>query len=227
MKTNHSYLLAIALSILLSFTNNDSCSAQTTLIANNATWKYLNNGSDQGTTWRENSFIDTSWHSGPAELGFGDSPTTKIISGKIGYYFRKSLNIRNPAIYFGYVLKIRRDDGIVVYVNNVEVYRNNMPAGTIKYNTPASSTCADDGNTTFTANLPTSFFIAGNNIIAVGVHNVSTTSSDVTFVLQLSGNPPPCSTPDNNLSGGDSITYNAARIYWSPVSCVQSYNLRY
>ena len=227
MKTNHSYFLAIAFNLFLIYINNLTCSAQTTLIANNATWKYLNNGSDQGTNWRINTFVDSSWPSGAAELGFGDSPTTNIISGKMGYYFRKSLTISNPAIYFGYVLKIRRDDGIVVYVNNTEVYRNNMPVGTISYNTPASSTCSDDGNTTYTVNLPASFFISGNNIIAAEVHNVSTTSSDVTFVLQLIGNPPPCSTPDINLSGGDSITYNAARIYWLPVSGVQSYNLRY
>ena len=227
MRTKHSYLLAISLSILLSVINTISCSAQTTLIANNATWKYLDNGSNQGTNWRINSFVDSSWRSGAAELGFGDSPTTNIISGKTGYYFRKSLTIINPAIYSGFVLKIRRDDGIVVYVNNIEVYRNNLPTGTINYNTKASTSCADDGNTTYTVNLPTSFFIAGNNIIAAEVHNISTTSSDVTFVLQLIGNPPPCSTPDINLSGGDSISFNAARIYWSPVSGVQSYNLRY
>ena len=212
---------------MLSFIKTFSCSAQTTLIATNATWKYLDNGSNQGTNWRLNSFVDSSWRSGAAELGFGDSPTTNIISGKTGYYFRKNLTIINPALYSGFVLKIRRDDGIVVYVNNTEVYRNNMPAGAISYNTKASSTCSDDGNTTYTVNFPISYFIAGNNVIAAEVHNVTATSSDVTFVLQLIGNPPPCSTPDINLSGGDSISFNAARIYWPPVSGVQSYKLRY
>lgn len=227
LKSNHSYLLAISLSVLLSFINTISCSAQTTLIASNATWKYLDNGSNQGTTWRTNNFNDSLWPSGSAELGFGDFPTTQIAIGKIGYYFRKIIPLSNPAIYSGYVLKIRRDDGIVVYINNTEVYRNNMPSGSISYNTKASTGCADDGNTTFTVNLPSSFFVTGNNVVAAEVHNSATTSSDITFVLQLLGNPPVCSTPNLKLSGSDSIKTNSARIYWASVTGVSSYNLKY
>ncbi len=220
-------MLASTLALMLILFYAYESNAQTTLIATNASWKYLANGSNQGTAWRGLSFVDTSWPSGAAELGFGDSPTTKITSGKINYYFRKSISISNPAIYSGYVLKIRRDDGIVVYVNGVEVYRNNMPSGTINYNTPASSNCSDDGSSTYTVNLPVSYFIPGNNVVAAEVHNSSASSSDITFVLQLIGNPLPCLTPNMSLAGADSIKMSSARIYWTPVSGAVSYNLKY
>ncbi len=227
MKTNPNYLIVKTLCLFLFFICTINCTSQTTLIASNATWKYLDNGSNQGINWRTNNFNDSLWPSGAAELGFGDFPTTQIASGKIGYYFRKIISLSNPVLYSGYVLKIRRDDGIVVYINNTEVYRNNLPAGTISYNTKASAGCTDDGNTTYTVNLPTSFFVTGNNIVAAEIHNATTTSSDITFVLQLLGNPPACSTPNTNLSGADSIKTNSARIFWTSLSGVNSYNLKY
>ena len=44
----------------------------TTLVPPGANWKYLDNGSNQGTAWRSLSFDDSSWASGPAQLGYGD-----------------------------------------------------------------------------------------------------------------------------------------------------------
>ena len=49
-------------------------SAQTVLVPENATWKYLDNGSNQGTAWKETAFVDTSWASGQA--GMGERPVT-------------------------------------------------------------------------------------------------------------------------------------------------------
>src|SRR6185295_1874260 len=44
----------------------------TPLVPKGALWKYLDNGSDQGTAWRAPAFNDSTWASGPAQLGFGD-----------------------------------------------------------------------------------------------------------------------------------------------------------
>src|SRR5437868_4388295 len=118
---------------------------QTTIIASNATWKYKSDGSNQGTTWRTTTFSDAAWSSGAAELGYGDAPTTTLTAGKITYYFRNSVSITNPSQYGSFTLKVRRDDGIVVYVNNTEVYRSNMPTGTIAYDTKATASASDDG----------------------------------------------------------------------------------
>ena len=51
-----------------------------TLIPVGATWKYLDNGTNQGTAWTATSFNDATWASGPAELGYGDGDEATIVS---------------------------------------------------------------------------------------------------------------------------------------------------
>lgn len=53
--------------------------SQTVLVNQGAAWKYLDNGSDQGTAWTQTSFNDASWASGNAELGYGDGDETTTV----------------------------------------------------------------------------------------------------------------------------------------------------
>lgn len=164
----------------------------TSFIAEGATWKYLDNGSDQGTSWIAPAFNDSSWASGPAQLGYGDDGEVTTISyggnsanKHITYYFRHSFNVASPAAWTNLLLSVRRDDGIIVYLNGTEVYRNNMPAGAVTYTTPASDTASDDGDDWLSANVSNSLLVAGANVIAAEVHQESPGSSDVTFALKL------------------------------------------
>src|SRR5580765_637422 len=52
-----------------------------TLISTGAVWKYLDNGSNQGTAWRGIDFDDSAWTNGPAQLGFGDGDEAHVING--------------------------------------------------------------------------------------------------------------------------------------------------
>ena len=49
------------------------------LIPLGAAWKYLDNGSDPGKTWRDASFDDSKWASGPAQLGYGDGDEATVV----------------------------------------------------------------------------------------------------------------------------------------------------
>ena len=220
---NYFLHITIGFPLLISLTFLSAKSlAQTTIFGVTSSWKYLDDGSNQGTNWRNSTFSDATWKTGNSELGCGDSPVTIMAAYKIGYYFRKTISISNPTQFSNFTMKVRRDDGIVVYVNNVEVYRNNMPSGTIAYNTKASSTCSDDGSTIFTTN--------GNNLIAVEVHNRSTSSSDITFEMQLIGNPAQttsCETPNVNLFGTRNATSSSMEVFWSPIIGASSYNVAY
>src|SRR3954468_20250191 len=62
--------------LLISF----SLSAQVKLIPYGSMWKYLDNGSNQGTAWKNISFNDTTWSSGLAELGYGDGDETTVVN---------------------------------------------------------------------------------------------------------------------------------------------------
>src|SRR5687767_4261458 len=96
-------------------------SAQQTIIPFNDNWKYLDNGSNQGTAWRSPSFNDESWKTGAGKLGYG----AENINTVVGYgpvpskkyittYFRKSFTLSNPAAFAQYTALIRRDDGLIV-----------------------------------------------------------------------------------------------------------------
>ena len=125
--------------------------AQTYFINYGSTWKYLDNGSNQGTTWRNTSFNDASWASGPAQLGYGDGDEATVVSyGSnankkfITTYFRKTITIADASTFSSFILNVKRDDGAVVFINGTERFRTNMPNGTISYTTKASTDAADD-----------------------------------------------------------------------------------
>jgi alkaline phosphatase D len=167
--------------------------ADEVLIPAGATWKYLDNGSNQGTGWRSISFDDGAWASGRSQLGYGDGDEATVIGGGpsskryVTTYFRKSFSITNAEAFKGYALQVKRDDGVVVYVNGTEVWRNNLPMGTIAYNTYAQAAASDDGSTFQTVNLESGVCKTGSNVVAVEIHQSSATSSDVSFDLQLTG----------------------------------------
>jgi hypothetical protein len=169
--------------------------ATTTLVAPNASWRYLANGSDQGTAWRATAFDDTSWPSGNAILGYGQGNETTVVgygpdpaNKYVTTYFRRTFSVSDPSTIGALTLSLRRDDGAVVYLNGVEAYRSNMPSGTITSQTLALE-ATDDGNQTFTATISPSLLRAGANTIAVEVHQATRSSSDLTLQASLVARP--------------------------------------
>ncbi|RIK84024.1 MAG: hypothetical protein DCC68_02405 [Planctomycetota bacterium] len=166
-----------------------------TLIPFGATWRYLADGTNQGTAWSAPGFADGGWASGPAQLGYGDGDEATVINcgpsapqcnqnNFITTYFRHSFNVANPSQYSSLTLRFRRDDGIAIYINGTEVARNNLAAGATF--DQGASNATDDGNSIFdVVNIPVSLLSAGNNVIAAEVHQQSGSSSDVTFDLSL------------------------------------------
>ena len=164
------------------------------LISSGASWKYLDDGSDQGTAWQEVSYDDFGWSLGASELGYGDGNEATVVSfgpnildKYITTYFRKSIEINNYADILGFNLRLLRDDGAVVYVNGTEVKRSNMPGGTITNTTEASSNVILTAESVFEeVALNPAFFSPGTNLVAVEVHQSSPTSADLSFDLELS-----------------------------------------
>jgi len=76
----------------------------------------------------------------------------------------------------------------VVYLNGQEVLRDNMPAGTIDYQTPASSTVGGAAESTyFPFPLSPSLLVTGTNVVAVELHQWALDSSDLSFAARLEG----------------------------------------
>ncbi len=164
------------------------------------TWKYLDNGTDQGTGWTGAAFNDAAWASGAGELGYGDGDEATVLSfgsnANAKYattYFRKSINLPNPALYSTYTFKVKRDDGMIFYLNGAEIYRSNIsPAtGPIAYNAYTGTTLAVDGANELDSivNIPAAMFLTGANQLAVEIHQQANNSSDISWRCRMLGNP--------------------------------------
>ncbi len=158
-----------------------------------AVWKYLDNGSDQSTQWRARIFDDTAWAAGPAKLGYGNSPATTVGWGPVNNnryittYFRHAFNVADPSVYHSLLLKILIDDGAVVYLNGSEIARYNMPTGDIGYRTPAALPLSGAPTVYNPYYVPSSSLVAGENVLAVEVHQGVVTSVDLDMDLSLVG----------------------------------------
>ena len=167
-------------------------STNVTLVASGSVWKYLDNGTDQGTAWRQVEFNDSAWASGPAQLGYGDGDEATVVSfgpdpnnKYITTYFRRAFNVLNAASFSEIRGNLLQDDGTVLYLNGVEVLRNNLPGGPISYNTLASAVSVENQLVPFAASG--NFLREGLNIVAVEMHQNSPASSDISFDLELIG----------------------------------------
>jgi hypothetical protein len=119
-------------------------------------------------------------------IGYGPSTTSRYITS----YFRRMFSVANPSQYGSLTLQVRRDDGAVVYLNGVEVARSNMPAGNVSYTTKASTTVDGVNETTFFSyTIPVNLLAAGNNVLAVEVHQRAANSTDLGFDLRLVADP--------------------------------------
>lgn len=168
---------------------------------------------------------------GPGKYGYNSGQTTCLPNGQLplcapvggnkytAYYFRKTVNftaVELSTAFSSIQLNLLRNDGIVVYVNGVERIRNNMPGGAINYGTLASSNIAPGAAEAVSYNLSPSFFVAGNNTIAVEVHLRNVTSNDMSFDMQVVGTNDNgtfnSSTADLNLPSCSNVLF--AGLYW-------------
>ena len=162
------------------------------MINANDTWKYYDQGQQEGTDWQLGSYDDDSWASGDAPFGYKMSGVKTTVSygndAQNKYpttYFRKKITLRGaPTSSDTFTLKYQVDDGFIIWINGKDAGRVNMPDGNVGFNT-FSTTYAGDTPMTGTITLPPSLFKRGINIIAIEVHNNSATSSDLFFTCEL------------------------------------------
>jgi hypothetical protein len=81
-------------------------------------------------------------------------------------------------------------DGAVVYLNGVEVYRVNLPGGTVAFDTPALTNVTLPDFVGWVS-VPTSSLVAGSNVLAVEVHQAAGSPDGAFFGAQLLSTPMP------------------------------------
>jgi hypothetical protein len=179
-----------------------------TFVPAGASWKYLDNGTNQGSAWRESGFDDSLWSAGSSQLGYGEGDESTVVSYGpnasskfITTYFRHRFEVADPSIAPSLSLELLRDDGAIVYLNGVELLRTNLPAApaVVSHQTLANTAIAGASEGTWLqVEIHPCLLELGSNVIAVEVHQSSPTSSDLSFDLSLrpiAGSRPACLDP--------------------------------
>jgi len=164
--------------------------------------------------WRETDYDDSGWTSGPAQLGYGDGDeNTEVGFGPndkkkyITTWFRHAFEVVDPTVYKEMNVSLLRDDAAVVYLNGIEIVRENLPSGTIDKSTLSTATVGGaEEDTFFDFSISPAELVAGKNVIAVEIHQRNKTSSDISFDLALQAEGSVPGTPIQMTN----ITHNSA-----------------
>ncbi|MFZ0826349.1 MAG: GDSL-type esterase/lipase family protein [Verrucomicrobiia bacterium] len=184
-----------------------------TLIHGGEAWKYSDTGQDLGTNWSQPNYDDSGWASGPARLGYGDPTVFTTVSygpdplnRYITTYYRHWFVVPDDVAFTNLNFRLSRVDGAVVWLNGLEAFRTNMPAGLITNLTLAPKlTSGEAAYIFYQTNLSASGLAPGTNLVAVEVHLRIGTRIICGMDLELLGAgfvlPPPLLTI--GLSGGN------------------------
>ena len=168
---------------------------------NGTTWRYLKDGSDQGTAWTARTFNDSGspWASGQGLLGYETTPAVypypfnTTFAGYdplvLTYYFRAHFTLAASDFvpFMTMVATNFADDGAVVFLNGTEVARIRVPAG--QNSTTLSPGPAAEGQYEVNS-IATNALLVGDNVIAVEVHQANNASSDIVHGMSLFANYP-------------------------------------
>lgn len=163
-----------------------------TYIDYGSVWRYHDKAVDLGTGWKEPFYSDSSWPQGPGLLGFETAAlpgpgiqTPMADHDQITYYLRTSFTYNGPisgvTIHIDQIL----DDGAIYYLNGREIGRSGMPQGAVLFSTTAERTVGDAVEELSVITTDGSALLPGLNVLAVEVHQINATSSDVVFGARL------------------------------------------
>lgn len=158
------------------------------VVAAGDTWKYFPGTAEPPATWINPEFNTASWASGPGGIGYGDGDDGTSISNVPSVFLRSSFNIIDTSNVSLVILSIDYDDAFVAYLNGQEIARANI--GTVGIRPPYNAySNVDHEARLYQGGVPETFVIPksvlknnlfqGTNVLAVQVHNVNSTSSDL------------------------------------------------
>ncbi len=150
-------------------------------------WRYFPGTAEPPAAWKSLGFNDSSWKQGPSGFGYGDDDDVTIVNNVLSIYVRKTFTVQRPQDVHRLFLHVDFDDGFIAYLNGVETARANMgePNQFFAYNTPAT---AGHEAQIYQGQSPPLFEInpallrSGTNVLALQVHNINSTSSDLTLI---------------------------------------------
>jgi Common central domain of tyrosinase/Bacterial Ig domain len=164
------------------------------LIKSDDLWRYWDNGLNPGHAWTSLEYDDSKWKLGAAPLGSADNPATTVDLGPTNHhfittYFRHTFEVADPSFYRTALLRVMRADGAIVYLNGREIYRVNLPTGTVNTDTMATQKLTGlESDAFFPVKIDPAELRRGKNVIAAEIHLHSPQCDDMRFNLELLAN---------------------------------------
>jgi hypothetical protein len=176
------------------------CSVETVFAEESTGMLYLENSSDPGIAmaWVEPG-PSPAWPNGVYGVGYEtasgaeDLISTSVTAGTHSVYTLVTFNVSTPSSLNRLYLGADFDDGYVVWINGTEVFRSpQMPTGSLEWNSApgphesSNGTDPDYGTLIDLAAVGLPELVPGDNLLAVGVWNIASGSSDLVLVPLLS-----------------------------------------
>ncbi len=167
--------------------------------------KYIVPNSATSTTWRMLGFDDSNWKDGATGIGYGDGDDATIVpSGIRSVFLRQTFMVTDPNQIKEILLHIDYDDAFVAYINGKEIARANIESGAFPPYYVGATTDREakfyqgEGLQKYKLSELENLLVAGENILAIQVHNINSNSSDLTIIpfLTLGG---------EGLTGGNDL----------------------
>ncbi|MEW2459699.1 fibrinogen-like YCDxxxxGGGW domain-containing protein [Microbacterium sp. K41] len=161
-------------------------------VPNGSAWSWRYSGDALPGDWNAVGFDASSWAVGKGVLGRGATVATNIdpsnlATKPLSAQFRTSFTVSDAASVKDGTVSVIADDGVVLYLNGVELGRANLPAGSITQNTYATAapraTKAAGARVTF--QVPATLVKEGTNVLAASVHANYRGTPDLTFDAAL------------------------------------------
>ncbi len=159
------------------------------LVAAGEVWRYLKGtaeASAPAAAWRAVGFNDAGWPEGRTSLGYGENFIQTSLDDMRGGYtsvcLRKRFQVEDPSQVGRLALAVQVDDGFNAWVNGVHVARHNLPADDMPFDGAALSALEDFTFLSFDLPDPSSYLVAGENVLAIQLHNASLGNSSDAFI---------------------------------------------
>lgn len=154
------------------------------LVPRRSQWQFFSSDNDEGTSWRafgtdESAPTDqhllSRWRTGVAPFGWGIAAIGTApwkVPGRYStdpLYFRREFEVTDPARFSALKIRLLREGGAVVYLNDEEVVRDNLAADAT-HETPSANTERVSRCAYYVFTIEPTTLRQGNNVIAVEIH---------------------------------------------------------
>ncbi len=144
------------------------------------------------TLWADVGFDDTTWFAGPTGIGFGDGDDATVLGDMQGnyksIYLRNSFTVTDVNAPGTIEAEIFYDDGVVLYLNGVEITRSNTLANA---GSPPGFIAPCGGHEVTNAPIRISLdpyrelLNVGENVLAIHAHNSAIGGNDLSCIPRL------------------------------------------